>query len=1092
MRKKIIVLLLITSFNVALGQRSLIPQEIVVNTDEALNTLFLSAEKKDTSTIQKTIASISNILQPYATEYPEFTGVLQVHLGYYSTNKEGRRQWLNKAAQHLKNTDTSLAETFSANFLWLIQSFSRDNRLDEWRKVDSIYRYSLNKGKAPNQFDNAIVNYASSALALKQYALVNNLSKYEHTWIQNIPNQSSGQKINIIFAGWLQLAQQLEQWKKLSYSKQTGNQYFMNDGQEIPDFLKDKNEDSSLITFDYNLGFKKLINETESLQKELLLQNHRADNGYNEVNRRSYLYLTTTILFGYFEWAILSQNESNPLLPLKLFIWQDIGDELEDAKKHQKKPLLAAQTIVQAYKMLSILYNAVGNANYSVDVLMEGLGQIIKHKGFTDDDKLNAVELYPQFVTAYRSAGNFSKAIEANERWLTLVKKPDFPITKNNIAELDKFYNAKIEQVFTLMAMEKFKEATNLTIDIIDSISTLVANDEGILYETRSWVKLQYLTSSFASQNGKWNTELIKEMISDLMQGRSDMNILYPAHLLMLKAEWNNNKKINEEYLNNLLNYTGKQLFGNFTLLSATERMQYFSGRLQDYFDVYHELLFSKALDSYPILKQTVINQSLYLKNSLSDGNLLPDDLFATYAKSNPSFLDRLRDLRQKVIIINDKRKLFNQNTNAQVLNDQFQQLWLNALQTNKTQEQIKKSQRDFIDTLLSPHAIYIETVRYKQWLTDSSISYGAYIFEKNKPIKLIPLFSEDSLVSILKNPAASPQNAVIGNTISRGTEVLGKKTPDKKTYKTGDKDLLAELILSPLAAYLSKKEWIISNDGLLNRISFAALIYNNKYLSEIVMLRHLSSSAQLKRTPKNTTGKKILLAGDINYGSQDETNNDAFLQSNYQWSHLPGTKTETENLKKIMQEAGYIPKLLAGNHFPDSIITQLGQYSIVHLATHGFYFQSTEAGQYINQKFSAEAVKNEPLFRCGLATSQANNPLPDKNESTPGYILGYELANTDLRNCFLITLSACETGLGDLRNNMGVDGLSRALKIGGAQNLLISLWKVPDQPTAIFMQTFYTELFKSVNPAEALRKTQLKMCKQYNAAEWAAFVLVE
>ena len=41
MRKKLIVLLLITSFNVALGQRSLIPQEIVVNTDEALNTLFL-------------------------------------------------------------------------------------------------------------------------------------------------------------------------------------------------------------------------------------------------------------------------------------------------------------------------------------------------------------------------------------------------------------------------------------------------------------------------------------------------------------------------------------------------------------------------------------------------------------------------------------------------------------------------------------------------------------------------------------------------------------------------------------------------------------------------------------------------------------------------------------------------------------------------------------------------------------------------------------------------------------------------------------------------------------------------------------------
>lgn len=105
---------------------------------------------------------------------------------------------------------------------------------------------------------------------------------------------------------------------------------------------------------------------------------------------------------------------------------------------------------------------------------------------------------------------------------------------------------------------------------------------------------------------------------------------------------------------------------------------------------------------------------------------------------------------------------------------------------------------------------------------------------------------------------------------------------------------------------------------------------------------------------------------------------------------------------------------------------------------------------------------------------------------------MGYELANTDLRNCYLISLSACETGLGDIKNNMGVDGLWRALKIGGAQNLLISLWTVPDEPTSVFMQHFYTALFNGNTPAAALRNTQLKMCRQYKALEWAAFVLVE
>ena len=136
-------------------------------------------------------------------------------------------------------------------------------------------------------------------------------------------------------------------------------------------------------------------------------------------------------------------------------------------------------------------------------------------------------------------------------------------------------------------------------------------------------------------------------------------------------------------------------------------------------------------------------------------------------------------------------------------------------------------------------------------------------------------------------------------------------------------------------------------------------------------------------------------------------------------------------------------------------------------------------------------SLKNEPLFRSGIVISNANQQ-DTGNYKTRGYLLGYELANTDLRNCFLISLSACETGLGDLRNNLGVDGLSRALKIGGARHLLISLWKVPDQPTAVFMEQFYKNLLGGKTPAQALRLTQGFMSRAYKAKDWAAFVLVE
>ena len=193
-----------------------------------------------------------------------------------------------------------------------------------------------------------------------------------------------------------------------------------------------------------------------------------------------------------------------------------------------------------------------------------------------------------------------------------------------------------------------------------------------------------------------------------------------------------------------------------------------------------------------------------------------------------------------------------------------------------------------------------------------------------------------------------------------------------------------------------------------------------------------------------------------------------------------------------MFKSAGHTVTLSDGKSFPDSLRKKLEEYQFIHLATHGFYFDTTLAAQYYSRRWSSEAVRYEPLYRCGIALSGANNPDSVGSLETDGYLLGYEIANTDLRKCYLVSLSACETGLGDVRNNLGVDGLSRALKLGGARHLLISLWKVPDQPTTVFMQLFYKELFRGKTPATALQLAQLTMSKTYKATDWAAFILVE
>lgn len=193
-----------------------------------------------------------------------------------------------------------------------------------------------------------------------------------------------------------------------------------------------------------------------------------------------------------------------------------------------------------------------------------------------------------------------------------------------------------------------------------------------------------------------------------------------------------------------------------------------------------------------------------------------------------------------------------------------------------------------------------------------------------------------------------------------------------------------------------------------------------------------------------------------------------------------------------MFASAGYKNTLLSGNGFSDTLRKSLEGYSIIHLATHGFYFDTLQGKPFYADKLNKEAIKNEPLYRCGLALSGANNPCDNPELETQGYLPGYEPANTGLRNCYLLALSACETGLGDVRNNLGVDGLSRALKIGGAPHLLISWWKVPDAATAVFMKQFYTFLFAGKSPAAALQATPTTMSKTYAASDWGAFILVE
>ncbi len=402
--------------------------------------------------------------------------------------------------------------------------------------------------------------------------------------------------------------------------------------------------------------------------------------------------------------------------------------------------------------------------------------------------------------------------------------------------------------------------------------------------------------------------------------------------------------------------------------------------------------------------------------------------------------------------------------------------------------------------------------------------SFAAFVLSK----------SLEEIVFVQLGPAATIEAAIAAwrTAASQGALRPGAAATGETDYRaTGTR--LRQLIWDPIAGHVNDATRIfVVPDGALNVVNLAALpAERGRYLIDrSAVIHHLSAERDLMVTPAIAPiGTGLLALGGPTFDSSRSpvvataalTLRDAGTPcptfDALRFQTLPGTRQEATEIAHLWGRErsasgaglGEVDLVVGPDADEAGFKRRAAGHRVLHLATHGFFL----GGPCVAQPSGTRAVggiatarptsarrvvpAGSPLLLSGLALAGANQRARSKADEDDGILTAEEIAALNLEGTEWAVLSACDTGLGEIRAGEGVFGLRRAFRVAGVRTVIMSLWSVEDQATRQWMRALYeARLERGLDTADSVRAAALSVLNDRRAKGqsthpfyWAAFV---